>query len=113
MRYDSYNMYEDNLDGCETELDDFFDKVRIKVKKINEEKTSQPAYDRFNLEESIQRAWGTVEDLDLLYEKFYEEEKIDNDEFANFVLGLKELHNARMQKVWDLFEHLIHTGSLK
>ena len=58
----------------------------------------------FELEEAIMSAWQTENDLDIIFEYLYEEKPIDNDVFANLLLGLKHLHSARMSKVWLMFE---------
>ena len=62
---------------------------------------------RFDLEDAIMQAWQTEQDLELVYESLYEELAIENDVFGNFMLGLKYLHSARMNKVWSAFEAYI------
>ena len=60
--------------------------------------------DRFMLEDDIMQAWQVVDDLNLLYDNF---EKLTIDEFANWTLGLKEMQQKRMDRVFNTFEELI------
>ena len=74
--------------------------VRLNLKGLFMATTNK----RFDLEEAIMAAWQTEKDIELVYESLYEELAIDNDVFANFMLGLAYLHSARMSKVWSAFE---------
>ncbi len=60
--------------------------------------------DRFTLEEDIMAAWQIVDDLNLLYDSF---EKLTVDEFANWTLGLKEMQQRRMERLFETFEAMI------
>lgn len=74
------------------------------------EDTLKPV-DRFDLEQAIMAAWGTCEDLDLIFRRFYEwHEDMSVDDLANLIIGIKELHQIRCQRVWDIFETLIRNG---
>lgn len=68
--------------------------------------------DRFALENAIMIAWNTADDLDLLADAVLEEE-LTTDEIANALLGLKQLHNMRAKKTFDIFESLIESGDIQ
>ena len=66
-------------------------------------------YDRFNLEEEIQKVWNTEEDLDtILYRIMDAPEASSEDEITSMLIGLKEIHNSRCMKLWDVFETMVH-----
>lgn len=63
---------------------------------------------RFDLEEAIMAVWSTQEDIQIVFEKFYDKhESMTADDMANLLLGLKALHTARCEKLWDIFEFLV------
>ena len=65
-------------------------------------------YDRFNLEEEIMNAWQTKEDLDAVTERIMEDTVfMTEDQIANVLIGLSELHETRMKKLWKVFETMI------
>ena len=66
-------------------------------------------YDRFNLEEEIQKVWGTVEDLDTILYRIMDasEGPPSEDDITTMLMGLKEIHNSRCMKLWDVFETMI------
>ena len=67
-------------------------------------------YDRFNLEEEIQSVWGTVEDLDTILYRIMDasEGPPSEDDITTMLMGLKEIHNSRCMKLWDVFENMVH-----
>ena len=67
-------------------------------------------YYRFNLEEEIQNVWCTAEDLDTILYRIMDahEGPPSEDEITNMLIGLKEIHNSRCIKLWDIFETMIH-----
>jgi hypothetical protein len=68
---------------------------------------------RFDLEQEIQSAWNTKEDLELFMRaKFDRVEPMTEDEEANILIGIIHLFNMRMQQVWDTQEFLIKKGAL-
>lgn len=69
--------------------------------------------DRFELEQAITQMWSTSDDLDLLLDHVVGHDDLTTDQIANTLMGLKELHNMRVQRVFDIFEALIHDGQLK
>ena len=67
---------------------------------------------RFDLEQEILDCWGVCDDIDSIYSALYEEMPIDNDRFANLMLGLKELYSIKFQRTFATLEELIHNGEL-
>ena len=67
-------------------------------------------YDRFNLEEEIQNVWCTAEDLDTILYRIMDapEGRPTEDDITNMQIGLKEIHNSRCIKLWDIFETMVH-----
>ena len=66
-------------------------------------------YDRFNLEEEIQSVWGAVEDLDTILYRIMDasEGPPSEDDITTMLMGLKEIHNSRCMKLWDVFETMV------
>jgi hypothetical protein len=66
-------------------------------------------YDRFNLEEEIQSVWSTVEDLDTILYRIMDasDGPPSEDDITTMLMGLKEIHNSRCMKLWDVFETMI------
>ena len=61
--------------------------------------------DRFDLEQQILECWKVTSDIDLFYESM---EDMDEDRRMNYLLGLKEMYELRFNKLWDIFEQLVH-----
>ena len=72
-------------------------------------------YDRFNLEEEIQSVWGAVEDLDTILYRIMDasEGPPSEDDITTMLMGLKEIHNSRCMKLWDVFENMVHEKCFK
>ena len=66
-------------------------------------------YDRFNLEEEIQKVWSTEEDLNTILYRIMDahEGPPSEDEVTNMLIGLKEIHKSRCLKLWDVFETMV------
>ena len=66
-------------------------------------------YDRFNLEEEIMNVWQTKDDLDAIAERHYDDPEgpMTEDELSNVLIGLSELHETRMKKLWRVFETMV------
>ena len=66
-------------------------------------------YDRFNLEEEIQNVWQTKDDLNAIAERHYDDPDgpMTTDELSNVLIGLSELHETRMKKLWRVFETMV------
>lgn len=67
---------------------------------------------RFDLEQSILKAWNVVDDLELLYERVMEGEEINRDELANILLGMVGVSNMRFEKCFSIFEALVRSRQL-
>lgn len=79
--------------------------------KLKEPKLSPK--NRFDMEQEILAAWGTCEDIQLIYEKFYDNhESMSVDDMANLLLGLKEMHQIRCEKLFNTFEEMIRDGQI-
>lgn len=72
-------------------------------------------YDRFDLEQAIMAAWGTCEDIDLIYHNTdnLDLNAKDCDNIQNQLLGLKSITELRFEKLWHIFEELIHHQKLE
>ena len=72
-------------------------------------------YDRFNLEEEIQSVWSSVEDLDTILYRIMDasEGPPSEDDITTMLIGLKEIHNSRCMKLWDVFEAMVHEECFK
>lgn len=68
---------------------------------------------RFDFEQQIMVTWGTDTDIQTIYEHVSECETLDRDTICNALLGLRELHHMRGQKLFNMFEELVNKGDLK
>jgi hypothetical protein len=66
-------------------------------------------FDRFDLETEIMSVWSTEQDLDTMLYRLMDSSDgpCSEDDIANMLLGLKELHKSRCLKLWDVFETMI------
>jgi hypothetical protein len=62
--------------------------------------------DRFDLEDAIMQAWHTADDLDLFLSRYLDGAVMTEDEVSNVLIGLKEIHNLRCEKLWDIFKRV-------
>jgi len=69
-------------------------------------------FDRFDLETEIMSVWNTEQDLDTMLYRLMDSSDgpCSEDDIANMLLGLKELHKSRCLKLWDVFETMITDG---
>jgi len=65
--------------------------------------------DRFDLEQQILQTWRITEDLHDLLEAF---DTMSHDERYNYLIGLQTIYDTKFEKLWSIFEELIHTGQL-
>jgi hypothetical protein len=73
-----------------------------------ETESLKSSLDRFDLEQAIMSAWTTSEDIKLIWQQYYDgREKMSEDQVANLLLGLQEIHNLRCQKMWDIYEKMV------
>ena len=72
-------------------------------------------YDRFDLEAEIHSVWYTEVDLDTILFRLMDSSDgpCSEDEIANMLIGLKEIHKSRCLKLWDMFERMIEDKCFK
>ena len=64
-------------------------------------------YNRFGLEQAILDSWKITDDLKVFLDKY---EELSEDSQLNILIGMNELAELRFQKLWEIFEELVHTG---
>lgn len=62
---------------------------------------------RFDFEDAITKLWQTTDDINLVCGSLSGE---DEDGILNKLTGIAELHDLRVQRVWEIFENLIANG---
>lgn len=71
---------------------------------------------RFDLEQNLMSAWsGTEDDIENILHAHYDSpgNGLTEDELMNSLNGLKQAHNLRMQKLFDVFERIIKDKSFE
>lgn len=71
--------------------------------------------DRFDLEQAIMDCYRVSDDLDLMLEEILDgtiDATFNCDSVHNALLGIKELHERRCQKLMDVFEQLLRDGKI-
>ena len=67
--------------------------------------------DRFDLEEAIGQMAQFTTDIDtVIYAIGDAPEPATEDELLNMLIGMKQLHETRYQKMWCVFEDLVKNG---
>ena len=66
-------------------------------------------YDRFNLEAEIMSVWNTKDDLESITSRMMDDPDgpMSEDDIANVLIGLTELHDIRCKKLFNVFESMI------
>jgi hypothetical protein len=60
-------------------------------------------YNYIDLEDAIYKAWQTCDDLELFFKHHGDHpEPMTEDEVSNMILGIKQLHNMRMEALMDM-----------
>lgn len=68
---------------------------------------------RFDLEEAMSQLHGVSDDIDIVLHSYMDSKiRPTEDQMANMLIGIKELHNARYQKMWQIFEDLISNKTI-
>jgi hypothetical protein len=63
---------------------------------------------RFELEDSMSNLHQIGEDIEtIIYAIGDSPIKHTEDQLLNMLIGMKQLHDTRYQKMWDIFEQLI------
>lgn len=71
-------------------------------------------YDRFKLEELITAVYQTGEDLEVVMRTYMDREKNPREcTIMNMITGIKALHEARCDILFQCMEKLIKQGDLK
>ena len=67
---------------------------------------------RFDLETEIMSVWHTANDLDTMLYKLIDAPGAppSEDTIANMLVGLKEIHEARCEKLMEVFENVLEDG---
>ena len=65
-------------------------------------------YDRFNLEAEIMSVWNTKDDLNAITSRMMDDQDpMTEDDIANVLIGLSELHDIRCKKLFNVFESMV------
>ena len=68
---------------------------------------------RFDLEDAMSQLYGVGDDIDIVLHSYMDAKiRPTEDQMANMLIGIKELHNARYQKMWQIFEELIQNNTI-
>jgi hypothetical protein len=68
---------------------------------------------RFELEDAMSNLHQTGEDIEtMIYAIGDCSIKHTEDQLLNMLIGMKQLHDTRYQKMWDIFEQLIQNGTI-
>ena len=68
---------------------------------------------RFDLEEAMSALYNLGDDIDVILHSYMDAKiRPTEDDMANMLIGVKALHNARYQKMWQIFEDLITNGTI-
>ena len=69
---------------------------------------------RYDLEEAIGQMAQLPNDIDtIIYAVGDAPEPATEDELLNMLIGVKQLHESRYQKMWSTFEELVEQGGFK
>jgi hypothetical protein len=70
--------------------------------------------DRFDLEDAMSQLHNVGDDIDIILHTYMDAKiRPTEDEMGNMLIGVKALHNARYQKMWQIFETLINEGTIR
>ena len=71
-------------------------------------------YDRFNLEADIMNVWNTKDDLESITSRMMDDpDPMSEDDIANVLIGLIELHDIRCKKLFNVFESMVKDNCFK
>ena len=71
-------------------------------------------YDRFNLEAEIMNVWNTKDDLESITSRMMDDpDPMSEDDIANVLIGLSELHDIRCKKLFNVFESMVKDNCFK
>ena len=64
---------------------------------------------RFDLEQEIMECWGVTKDIQNLY---YAQDDLDEDQLANYLLGLEQIYETKFNKLWATFEQCVRNKQI-
>ena len=65
------------------------------------------------LEDDIMKAWGVVDEIDLLIKHFGDHPRFEglsaeaSDEMMNVLIGVKELYSIKFENMWTTYELVV------
>ena len=69
---------------------------------------------RFDLEDAMSNLYQISEDIEtIIYAIGDSPIKHTEDQILNMLIGIKQLHDTRYQKMWSIFEELIKQKEIK
>lgn len=69
---------------------------------------------RFDLEDAMSDLHQIGEDMEtIIYAIGDSPIKHTEDQLLNMLIGMKQMHETRYQKMWNIFESLIKNGTIK
>lgn len=64
--------------------------------------------DWYDLDQEIMKVWSVADDIDVLFEHFYENhESMTVDDMANLLLGLKHMLHIKCEKLYNTYEMVL------
>jgi hypothetical protein len=68
---------------------------------------------RFDLEDAMSALYNMGDDIDAILHSYMDAKvRPTEDDMANMLIGAKALHNARYQRMWEIFEDLVKNGTI-
>ena len=69
---------------------------------------TEKKYEIFDLESEIMSVWNTKDDLELITSRMMDDpDPMSEDDIANVLIGLTELHDIRCKKLFNVFEAMV------
>jgi|TARA_R110000851_G_scaffold50007_1_gene119897 hypothetical protein len=69
---------------------------------------TEKKYEIFDLESEIMSVWNTKDDLELITSRMMDDpDPMSEDDIANVLIGLTELHDIRCKKLFNVFEAML------
>jgi vacuolar-type H+-ATPase catalytic subunit A/Vma1 len=81
---------------------------------VNATLAERNTHDRFDLEEAMSNLYQIGEDIEtIMYAIGDSPIKHSEDQILNMLIGMKQMHETRYQKMWNIFENLIANKTIK
>jgi len=81
---------------------------------VNATLAERNTHDRFDLEEAMSNLHQIGEDIEtIMYAIGDSPIKHSEDQILNMLIGMKQMHETRYQKMWNIFENLIANKTIK